>query len=55
MERNRVLHLLLKFKVRVVEEVFIGFFESGLVCHMVETLRQILPFFVALCKPAHVS
>ncbi len=40
MERDRVSHPLLKFKVRVMEEVFIGLFESGLVCHMVETLRD---------------
>ncbi len=40
MERDRALHPLLKFKVRVMEEVFIGLFESGLVCHMVETLSN---------------
>jgi hypothetical protein len=38
MEHDKVLHPLLKFKVRVMEEVFTGLFESGLVCHMVETL-----------------
>jgi len=40
MERDRVSHPLLKFKVCIVEEVFIGFFESGLMCHMVETLSD---------------
>jgi hypothetical protein len=40
MERDRVSHPLLKFKVGVMEEVFIGFFESGLMCHMVETLSD---------------
>jgi hypothetical protein len=40
MERDRVLHPLLKLKVRVMEEVFIGFFESGLVRHVVETLSD---------------
>ena len=40
-ERDRVSHPLLKFKVRVMEEVFIGFFESGLVCHMVHALVSV--------------
>ncbi len=38
MERNGVLHLLLKFKVCVVEEDFIGLTSSRLMCQMVHTL-----------------
>jgi hypothetical protein len=37
MERDRVLHPLLKFKVRVMEEVFIGFVYGGFVSYMVQT------------------
>ncbi len=40
MEHNGILHSFLKVKVHVMKEVFIGFFESGLVCHMVETLSN---------------
>jgi hypothetical protein len=38
MECNRVPHTLLKFKVGVMEEVFIGFAYDGLVCHMMQAL-----------------
>ena len=37
-ESNRVSHMLLQFKVGVVEEVFISFVCAGFMCHVVETL-----------------
>ncbi len=40
MERDRVSHPLLKFKVRVMEQVLIGFVYGGFVSHMVQTLRD---------------
>ena len=40
MERDRVSHPLLKFKVRLMEEVFIGFVYGGFVSYMVPTLRN---------------
>ncbi len=38
MECNGVLHQLLKFKVCIVEEVFIGLTQGRLMCQMVHTL-----------------